>query len=157
MGWLEGDVALISGAGSGLGRALVDRFVAEGARVVAFDRSPERVAAVEGSHDGTVLGVVGDVTVAGDNERAVARALSAFGRLDTFVGNAGLFDYGARVVDTPMEALDRGFDELFAVNVKGYLLGVKAAVEALIEVSGNVVLTDRSLRQRGTDGLTVVA
>ena len=59
MGWLEGDVALISGAGSGLGRALVDRFVAEGARVVAFDRSRERVAAVEGSHDGTVLGVVG--------------------------------------------------------------------------------------------------
>jgi 2,3-dihydroxy-2,3-dihydrophenylpropionate dehydrogenase len=141
MGWLEGDVALISGAGSGLGRALVDRFVAEGARVVAFDRSPERVAAVEGSFDGTVLGVVGDVTVAGDNERAVARALSAFGRLDTFVGNAGLFDYGARLVDTPMEALDRGFDELFAVNVKGYLLGVKAAVEALIESSGNVVLT----------------
>ena len=44
MGWLEGDVALISGAGSGLGRALVDRFVAEGARVVAFDRSPERVS-----------------------------------------------------------------------------------------------------------------
>ena len=39
MGWLEGDVALISGAGSGLGRALVDRFVAEGARVVAFDRN----------------------------------------------------------------------------------------------------------------------
>jgi len=86
MGWLEGDVALISGAGSGLGRALVDRFVAEGARVVAFDKSPERVAAVEDSHDGTVLGVAGDVTVAGDNERAVARALSAFGRLDTFIG-----------------------------------------------------------------------
>jgi NAD(P)-dependent dehydrogenase (short-subunit alcohol dehydrogenase family) len=141
MGWLEGDVALISGAGSGLGRALVDRFVAEGAQVVAFDKSPDRVAAVEGSHHGTVLGVAGDVTVAGDNERAVARALSVFGRLDIFVGNAGLFDYGARLVDTPMEALDRGFDELFAVNVKGCLLGVKAAVEALIEASGNVVLT----------------
>jgi NAD(P)-dependent dehydrogenase (short-subunit alcohol dehydrogenase family) len=102
MGWLEGDVALISRAGSGLGRALVDRFDAEGARVVAFDRNPERVAAAEGSYDGTVLGVVGDVTVAGDNERAVTRALSAFGRLDTFIGNAGLFDYGARLVDTPI-------------------------------------------------------
>jgi NAD(P)-dependent dehydrogenase (short-subunit alcohol dehydrogenase family) len=62
---------------------------------------------VEGSHDGTVLGVVGDVTVAGDNERAVARALSAFGRLDTFVGNAGLFDYGARLVDTPTSLSSR--------------------------------------------------
>ena len=158
MGWLEGDVALISGAGSGLGRALVDRFVAEGAQVVAFDRSPERVAAVEGSHDGTVLGVVGDVTVGRDNERAVARALSAFGRLDTFVGNAGLFDYGARLVDTPVEALDRGFDELFAVNVKGYLLGVKAAVEALIEASGNVVLTaSLASRNAGVGGAMYTA
>src|SRR5215212_6065076 len=158
MGWLEGDVALISGAGSGLGRALVDRFVAEGARVVAFDRSPERVAAVDGSHAETVVGLVGDVTVAGDNERAVERALSAFGRLDTFIGNAGLFDYGARLVDTPMEALDRGFDELFAVNVKGYLLGVKAAVNALTEVSGNVVLTaSLSSRNAGVGGAVYTA
>lgn len=158
MGWLEGDVALISGAGSGLGRALVDRFVAEGARVVAFDRSPERVAAVESAHEGVVVGVAGDVTVPEDNERAVARALAAFGRLDTFVGNAGLFDYGARLVDTPMEALDRGFDELFAVNVKGCLLGVKAAVDALIEASGSVVLTaSLSSRNAGVGGAVYTA
>lgn len=158
MGWLEGDVALISGAGSGLGRALVDRFVAEGARVVAFDRNPERVAAVEGAHPGSVVGVVGDVTVAADNERAVAQAVSVFGRLDTFVGNAGLFDYGARLVDTPMEALDRGFDELFAVNVKGYLLGIKAAVGALLESSGSVVLTaSLSSRNAGVGGAVYTA
>jgi NAD(P)-dependent dehydrogenase (short-subunit alcohol dehydrogenase family) len=141
MGWLEGNVALISGAGSGLGRALVDRFVAEGAKVVALDRSAERVASVEGAHPASVVGAVGDVTVAADNERAVELAVASFGRLDTFIGNAGLFDYGARLVDTPMEALSRGFDELFAVNVKGYLLGVKAAAEALVETSGSVVLT----------------
>ena len=158
MGWLEGDVALITGAGSGLGRALVDRFVAEGARVVAFDRSPERATAVESSHDGTVAGVVGDVTTAGDNERAVARALSAFGRLDTFVGNAGLFDYGARLVDMPIDALARGFDELFAVNVKGYLLGVKAASAALVESSGSVVLTaSLSSRNAGVGGVVYTA
>jgi NAD(P)-dependent dehydrogenase (short-subunit alcohol dehydrogenase family) len=117
-----------------------------------------RSCAVEGSHDGTVLGVVGNVTVAGDNERAVARALSAFGRLNAFVGNAGLFDYGVRLVDTPMEALDRGFDELFAVNVKGCLLGVKAAVEALIEASGNVVLTaSLSSRNAGVGGAVYTA
>ncbi|GAB3060990.1 3-phenylpropionate-dihydrodiol/cinnamic acid-dihydrodiol dehydrogenase [Intrasporangium mesophilum] len=158
MGWLEGDVALISGAGSGLGRALVDRFVAEGARVLAFDRNPERVAAVESAHGGSVVGVVGDVTVAADNERAVAAALSAFGRLDTFVGNAGLFDYGARLVDTPMEALGRGFDELFAVNVKAYILGIKAAVDALIASGGSVVLTaSLAVRNAGIGGVVYTA
>ena len=158
MGWLDGDVARVTGAGSGLGRALVDRFVAEGARVVAFDRNPERVAAVEAAHDGSVVGVTGDVTVPADNESAVAQAISTFGRLDTFVGNAGLFDYGATVLDTPIDALARGFDELFAVNVKGYLLGVKAAAAALVESSGSVVLTaSLSSRNAGVGGAVYTA
>ncbi len=141
MGWLEGDVALVTGAGSGLGRALVDRFVAEGARVVAVDRVPDRVASVEAAHGASVAGVVADVTSGEDQERAVAMALDRFGRLDVLLGNAGLFDYGLGVVDTPMERLSQGFDELFAVNVKGYLLGVKAAVPALQDSGGCVVLT----------------
>ena len=158
MGWLEGDVALISGAGSGLGLALVDRFVAEGARVLALDRDSGRVRRVEASYPGKVAGIAGDVTVPTDNEKAVALALSVFGRLDTFVGNAGLFDYGARLVDTPMEALSRGFDELFAVNVKGYLLGVKAAVDALIESGGSVVLTASvASRNAGVGGAVYTA
>jgi NAD(P)-dependent dehydrogenase (short-subunit alcohol dehydrogenase family) len=158
MGWLEGDVALISGAGSGLGLALVDRFVAEGARVLALDRDADRVRRVEASYPGKVAGIAGDVTVPADNEKAVALALSVFGRLDTFVGNAGLFDYGARLVDTPMEALSRGFDELFAVNVKGYLLGVKAAVDALTESAGSVVLTASvASRNAGVGGAVYTA
>lgn len=141
MGWLDDYATLITGAGSGLGRALVDRFVAEGARVAAVDRDADRVAAVVSAHGSTVLGVVADVSQAADNERAVAETVDHFGRLDTFVGNAGIFDYGARLVDTPMDRLDSGFDELFAVNVKAYLLGAKAAVSALQASSGSVVLT----------------
>ena len=89
MGWLEDDVAIVTGAGSGLGRALVDRFVAEGARVVAVDRAADRVAQVESDHGAAIAGVVGDVTTAADNARAVEEALTRFGRLDTFVANAG--------------------------------------------------------------------
>lgn len=158
MGWLEGDVALITGAGSGMGRALVERFVAEGARVVAMDRAAERVDALEGAHGGAVAGAVGDVTVAADNERAVTRALEVFGRLDTFVGNAGMFDYGAGVLDTATEALERAFDELFAVNVKGYLLGVKAAVGALLDSGGSVLLTaSMSSTHAGVGGVVYTA
>ena len=73
MGWLEGNVALITGAGSGWVAHSVDRFVEEGARVLAFDRAAERLEALEAAHTGSVAGVVGDVTVAGDNELAVAR------------------------------------------------------------------------------------
>jgi NAD(P)-dependent dehydrogenase (short-subunit alcohol dehydrogenase family) len=158
MGWLEGNVALITGAGSGLGRALVDRFVEEGARVVAVDRAADRVAAVEAAHDGAVAGVVADITMAADNERAVAHAVDRFGRLDTFVGNAGIFDYGASIVDTPIDRLAQGFDELFAVNVKGYLLGVKAAVPALMETGGSVLLTaSMSAWHAGVGGVVYTA
>jgi NAD(P)-dependent dehydrogenase (short-subunit alcohol dehydrogenase family) len=158
MGWLNGNVALITGAGSGLGRALVNRFVAEGALVIAVDRVAERTVAVESAHDGSVVGVVGDVTITADNERAVARGLEAFGRLDTFVGNAGIFDYGAGVIDTPVTSLAEGFDELFAVNVKAYLLGVKAALPALMDSRGSVLLTaSMASRHAGVGGAVYTA
>jgi NAD(P)-dependent dehydrogenase (short-subunit alcohol dehydrogenase family) len=158
MGWLEGDVALITGAGSGLGRALVDRFVGEGARVVAFDRVADRLNEVEAEHGESATGVVGDVTVAGDNERAVAHALERFGRLDTFIGNAGMFDYGAGLVDTAIEDLDRAFEELFALNVKALVLGVKAAVASLIESRGSVLLTaSMSSTHAGVGGVVYTA
>ena len=158
MGWLEDDVAIVTGAGSGLGRALVDRFVAEGARVVAFDRAADRVAQIEADHGASTAGVVGDVTTAADNERAVATALEKFGRLDVFVANAGMFDYGAGLVDTPAEALERAFDELFAVNVKAYLLGARAAVPALLTSRGSLLMTaSMSSTHAGIGGVVYTA
>jgi cis-2,3-dihydrobiphenyl-2,3-diol dehydrogenase len=158
MGWLDGEVAVITGAGSGLGRALVDRFVAEGARVTAVDRSPDRVEEVSRAHGDAVVGVVGDVTRYDDNARAVARAVEAFGHLDVLVPNAGMFDYGAGVRDTAPDALERAFDELFAVNVRAYLLGVKAAAEALVAARGAVVMTaSMSSTHAGIGGVVYTA
>lgn len=141
MGWLEGDVALITGAGSGLGKALVERFVAEGARVVAVDRDEARAAAMEEAHERSVLGVAADVTDPSANEAAVGAAVNRFGKLDVFVGNAGIYDFGAGVVATPIDKLESSFDELFAVNVKAPLLGVKAAADELLKTEGCVLLT----------------
>src|SRR3954469_24118331 len=158
MGWLEDDVAIVTGAGSGLGRALVDRFVAEGARVVAVDRDPDRVAQVEAEHGAATAGVIADITTADGNARAVEEALSRFGRLDTFVANAGMFDYGAGLLDTPVDALERAFDELFAVNVKACLLGAKAAAPALAEHRGSLLMTaSMSSTHAGIGGVVYTA
>jgi NAD(P)-dependent dehydrogenase (short-subunit alcohol dehydrogenase family) len=158
VGWLEGDAALVTGGGSGLGLALVERFVNEGARVAVFDRSEERVDAVVERLGEAVVGIVGDVTTVADNERAVATAVSAFGKLDTFVGNAGIFDYFADLLGSPADALGRAFDEVFAINVKGYLLGAKAAAPALLNCDGCIILTaSMASFYAGTGGIVYTA
>jgi len=94
MGWLDDTVVLVTGAGSGLGRAIVDRFLAEGARVGVLEIDAAKAGAVRAADGARVHVTVGDATRLADNERAVAGTVAAFGRLDVFVGNAGLWDYG---------------------------------------------------------------
>ena len=95
MGWLEGKVALITGGGSGIGRALVERFLEEGASVGVLERSNEKAKELQDQFGDNVVVVQGDVTQLEDNERAVAETVQAFGKLDTFIGNAGIFDFFA--------------------------------------------------------------
>src|SRR5690349_8475213 len=113
MGWLDGQSVVVTGAASGLGRAIVERFLAEGARVVALDRAEDKLAALEReANAGDALAVVaGDVTKLDDNKRAVARAVERFGRLDVLVGNAGIYDHSVALADIPEERLEAAFDE----------------------------------------------
>jgi NAD(P)-dependent dehydrogenase (short-subunit alcohol dehydrogenase family) len=141
MGWLDGNVALVTGGGSGIGRAVVARFVEEGARVGVLDRVPERAAQLRADFGDVVHAMTGDVTRLEDNARAVTDAVSAFGRLDVFVGNAGVFDNFLSLADLPEERVAAAFDEMFAVNVKGYLLGAKAALPELTKTEGSIVFT----------------
>ena len=117
MGWLDGQVALVTGGGSGIGRGIVERFLQEGAQVAALDRSGERVSQLTQDFDGRVLGIEGDVTQLSDNKRAVAETVRTFGRLDVFIGNAGVFDRLQRLEDIPDSVLSTAFDEMFGVNV----------------------------------------
>jgi NAD(P)-dependent dehydrogenase (short-subunit alcohol dehydrogenase family) len=141
MGWLDGQVALVTGGGSGIGQAIVTRFIEEGGRVGVMDRVTARVDKLQADFGKSVVALGGDVVRLDDNKRAVARTVDAFGRLDIFVGNAGVFDRALPLADIPEDQLSAACDELFGVNVKGCLLGAKAAIPELQKTSGCMIFT----------------
>ena len=141
MGWLDGEVALVTGGGSGIGRAVVERYVAEGARVMVMDRAAGRADELKAQFGDNVAAIGGDVSRLDDNKRAVAATVAAFGRLDIFVGNAGVLDGFLRLADLPEDKLAAACDELFAINVKGCILGAKAALAELDRNKGCMIFT----------------
>jgi 2,3-dihydroxy-2,3-dihydrophenylpropionate dehydrogenase len=144
-GWLDGDVALITGGGSGIGRAIALRFLAEGAAGVAIlGRERERLAATvaaAGDDGARVLAITGDVRSADDLSEAVAATTERFGKLDILVPNAGIWDFNRSISRTTPDEIAAIYDELFDINVKGYLLTVSTAWRALVESEGSIVMT----------------
>lgn len=126
MGTLEGKVAVITGAGSGMGKASVRVFAREGAKVVAADVSgaQDDTAAEVG---GSVVPVRCDVTKEADIEAMVAAAVSSFGGLDVMLNVAGIAD-GLRVTDITQEHYDRMMD----VDLRGVIFGMKHGIKAMI-------------------------
>lgn len=144
-GWLDGDVALITGAGSGIGRAVALRFLREGAAGVAvFGRELDRLretAGAAGADADRILPVVGDVRSVDDLATAVAATVERFGRLDVLVPNAGIWDFNRSISRTTPEEIGAIYDELFDINVKGYLLTVSTAWRELVRSRGSIVMT----------------
>jgi NAD(P)-dependent dehydrogenase (short-subunit alcohol dehydrogenase family) len=138
-GQLNGKVAVVTGAASGIGRAVAERFLAEGASVVGFDRGGLRLDA----HDAAArhVFIAGDVRSSQDNEKAVRLAITRFGRLDVFVANAGIYDDRQALRSFTPADLDVAFDELFGINVKGYMLGALAAAPELARTRGSIIFT----------------
>jgi len=141
MNWLTDTVALVTGAGSGIGKSMTRHFVEEGARVVAFDISQQRLTALHEELGERIAPVCGDVRSFEDNRKAVDTAVSSFGALDVFVGNAGIWDANRRLGELSETELTAGFEEVFSINVRGYLLGAKAAVPELTRSKGCMVFT----------------
>ncbi|MGQ0696887.1 MAG: 3-(cis-5,6-dihydroxycyclohexa-1,3-dien-1-yl)propanoate dehydrogenase [Panacagrimonas sp.] len=141
MGWLENSVALITGGGSGLGRALVERFIKEGANVGVLESNAQRADEIASAFGARVTVTVGDVTRYADNAKAVEQTVAKFGKLDTFIANAGIFDFFQPLAQYEGDKLSAAFDELLAVNVKGGLLGSRAALPELVKTGGSIIFT----------------
>jgi NAD(P)-dependent dehydrogenase (short-subunit alcohol dehydrogenase family) len=140
VGWLDGKVALVAGGGSGVGRAVAEEFIAEGASVGVLELSREKCAALA-ELGPRALAVCGDATSLDDSRAAVAATVEAFGALDVLAVSIGVFDYYRHLDDIPEERLEAAFEEAFRVNVLSHLVTVKAATAALRESRGSVIFT----------------
>ena len=125
-GKLDGKVAVVTGAGSGMGRASALLFAAEGAKVVCADLSGHEESAAAEIGAGAIA-VRADVSQAADVQAMFAAAVETFGRLDVVFNNAG-FNAPHHPLD---ESDDDLFDRLVAVNLRGVFLGIKYAIPAL--------------------------
>lgn len=142
MGFLQDKVALVTGGGSGIGRAVVDLFVSEGAKVGVLEVSAEKVSELNRRFSpNDLVASHGDAASIEDNQRAVARVVEEFGPLTTLVCAVGVFDYFTELPNLPAGNVGLAFDQLFAINVKSNLLGVIAARDELIRNCGDIVLT----------------
>jgi 2,3-dihydroxy-2,3-dihydrophenylpropionate dehydrogenase len=142
-GWLKDYVALITGGGSGIGRAVAERFVAEGAYVTIIGRSFEQLDEVaQGCADPSRIHAFrADVRDTEQLHQAVAETVQRFGKLDTLVANAGIWDYHRQLTKLTAAQLEQTFDEVFAINVKGYLLAAEASWRELVKTRGSIVMT----------------
>ncbi|MFF0543193.1 3-(cis-5,6-dihydroxycyclohexa-1,3-dien-1-yl)propanoate dehydrogenase [Nocardia thailandica] len=142
-GWLDGYVALVTGGGSGIGRAVAERFLDEGASVTILGRNRPQLDAVvaESADPDRMFAVEADVRDGDGLHAAVADTVERFGKLDTLVTNAGIWDYKRPLTRFDARSLSDTFDEVFAVNVKGYLLAAEAAWSELVKTRGSIVMT----------------
>ena len=138
-GRLAGKVAVITGAGSGIGRAAALLFAAEGARVVCADRSGEQHA-VAAEIGGAAVAVDVDVSIASDVRRMIEAAEQRFGRLDVLCNNAG-FGGPRKPIAEQDEAT---FDDVIAVNLKGVFLGMKYGIASMLRTGGGSVVNTAS-------------
>ena len=139
---LKDKVALITGAGSGIGRASAIRFAKEGAKVMIADvraESASNTAAEIEKAGGIAKSVSVDVRVAAEVERMVDETISAFDRLDILFNNAGVF-VPKNVVDTTEEEWDWVVD----VCLKGVFFGCKYAIPHMIKQGGGVIINTAS-------------
>jgi NAD(P)-dependent dehydrogenase (short-subunit alcohol dehydrogenase family) len=140
---LEGKVAIITGAGSGIGRATAQLFAREGAKVVVADYAPEgghETVALIGQEGGEAIFVETDVSKAEDVERMVQATVETYGRIDILFNNAAV-TIPASVVDATEEV----WDTTMNIDLKGVFLPSKYAIPHMLKTGGGSVINTASM------------
>jgi 3-oxoacyl-[acyl-carrier protein] reductase len=133
---LENKTALVTGAGSGMGKCIAETFVREGARVALVDINFDAAKSAARAIGNNAIALCCDVTKKSEVEAAVVETLAAFGALDILVNNAGITH-----VNKPfMEISEDEYERTFAVNVKGVFFGCQAVVPHFRKVGGGVII-----------------
>ncbi len=140
MGRLENKVALISGGARGLGRAMAEEFVAEGARVVIGDVLDEAASTTASALGDGAIAVHLDVTSESSWAAAAAACVAEFGSLDVLINNAGTAE-GSAFAETTLESYRR----VTEVNQTGVFLGMRAAVEPMTAAGGGSIVNISSI------------
>ena len=129
---LEGKTVIITGASAGMGQAMTELFVHEGANVVAVARRKERLDALAESlkdGPGKVAVFAGDIGKKEDNEAMIDCAVETFGKLDVLINNAGIMDDNTAIGDMSDEMLDR----LMKVDAYGPMYAMRKAVQVFLK------------------------
>jgi NAD(P)-dependent dehydrogenase (short-subunit alcohol dehydrogenase family) len=134
---IDGKVALITGAGSGMGMVAADLFAAEGAKVVLTDVNDDAGAATAARIGERAHYVHADVSNEADAEAMVAATLERFGRLDVLYNNAGIMPLDDGSVTDADGSI---WDSVLAVNVKGVMHGCKFGIPAMLETGGGSII-----------------
>jgi NAD(P)-dependent dehydrogenase (short-subunit alcohol dehydrogenase family) len=149
MSKLEGKVAVITGANSGIGLATAQRFVAEGAYVFITGRRQDELDKAVATLGSGVAGVQGDISNLDDLDRLFATVQKEKGHVDVLFANAGIGNL------SPLGAItEEQFDKVFDVNVKGTLFTVQKALP-LMRAGGSVILTGSTTGSMGTPAFCV--
>lgn len=136
---LQSKVALVTGAGSGIGRASAVALARAGAKVALLSRTPDEIEAAAGeirAAGGEAVALTGDVSHEGDMRAVVHKLLQAYGRLDIVVANAGINGVWAPIDDLKPEE----FDKTIAVNLRGTYLTLHTTVPHLKRQGGAIVI-----------------
>ncbi|HVR38743.1 MAG TPA: SDR family oxidoreductase [Thermoanaerobaculia bacterium] len=140
MSELEGRIAVVTGASSGIGRATAELFAKRGARVAIFARTMEKLSAIAARYEDRMIAVAGDVADLADVERLFSVTEKSFGHCDLLVNNVGMIEPG-RLVDTTLESWDR----VIAVNLRSAFLASRRALPSMIEQRRGAIVNVASI------------